>query len=147
MKNLLSPNTFAVVLAVGYLLLPWRLPELALNFICKVGALAIPMTLIFIGGSIWLARSGWGEHIRDFIYATAVRIVFIPLLTLLLLKFLPLPEILRNLSVVLAVMPGAAASVLIVREYGGDVKFAGQLILSSTLFGLFTMPVLLALFL
>ena len=78
------------------------------------------------------------------IYATVCRIVIIPLLTLLLQRFIYLPEIARNIALVLAVMPASSGSVLIVREYGGDVDFAGQLILSTTIFGLITMPVLLA---
>ena len=70
-----------------------------------------------------------------------------PLLTLLVLKFIPLPEIARNIAVVLAVMPASCGSVLIVREYGGDAEFAGQIVLATTLFSLVTMPLLLAFFL
>ena len=44
-------------------------------------------------------------------------------------------------------MPASCGSVLIVREYGGDAEFAGQLVLATTLFSLITMPVLLAFFL
>ena len=72
------------------------------------------------------------------------RIVLIPIFTLLVLRLIPLPETARHLALVLAVMPASSGSVLIVREYGGDPDFAGQLILSTTLLGLITMPVLLA---
>ena len=146
-KNLLSPNTFAVLLGIAALLLPWRIPAAVMNFCGRIGDLAIPLCLILIGSSLWLSRKGWGNCPGELAYTTVVRLIIIPLLTLLLLNFIPLPEIARNIAYVLAVMPVSCASVLIVQEYGGDGDFAGQIVLSSTLFGLLTMPLLLALFL
>ena len=145
LKNLITPNSIAVVVAIIYLLLPWKLPQGIMDFCIKSGNLAIPLCLILIGATVWSSRGCWWSNLPDMIYATACRIIIIPLLTLLLLRFTQLPEIARHLALVLAVMPGSSGSVLIVREYGGDVDFAGQLILSTTLFGLITMPILLAL--
>ena len=127
-----------------YLLLPWKFPAAVMNFFIKIGDLAIPLSLVLIGASIWSSRGKWISDPVDMIYTTVCRIVIIPLLTLLLLRFVHLPEIAGNIALVLAVMPASSGSVLIVREYGGDVDFAGQLILSTTLFGLVTMPLLLA---
>ena len=145
LKNLISPNSIAVLIAVIYLLLPWKLPAGIIDFTARIGNLAIPLCLILIGASVWISRSKWTSHLLDLFYTTFIRIVLIPLLTLLLLRFIQLPEIARNVALVLAVMPASSGSVLIVREYGGDVDFAGQLILSTTLLGLITMPLLLAL--
>ena len=145
LKNLISPNSIAVLIAVIYLLLPWKLPAGIIDFTARIGNLAIPLCLILIGASVWISRSKWTSHLLDLFYTTLIRIVLIPLLTLLLLRFIQLPEIARNVALVLAVMPASSGSVLIVREYGGDVDFAGQLILSTTLLGLITMPLLLAL--
>lgn len=146
-KCLITPNSIAVVISVLYLLQPFKLPGDVMNFFVKSGDLAIPLCLVLIGASIWSSRGCWWSSIRDMIYTTVCRTIIIPLLTLLLLHFVQLPEIARNIALVLAVMPASSGSVLIVREYGGDVDFAGQLILSTTLFGLITMPVLLAIFL
>lgn len=144
LKNLISPNSVAVLVAVLYLLLPWKLPAGILDFTVRLGNLAIPLCLILIGASIWVSRSKLTAYPADLFFTTAVRIVLIPLCTLLAVRWIPLPEIARNLALVLAVMPASSGSVLIVREYGGDVDFAGQLILSTTLLGLITMPVFLA---
>ena len=143
-KCLTTPNSISVVISVIYLLLPWHFPADIMKFFIKIGDLAIPLSLVLIGASIWSSRGQWVSNLRDMIYTTVCRIVIIPLLTLLLLRFVHLPEAARNIALVLAVMPASSGSVLIVREYGGDVDFAGQLILSTTLFGLITMPLLLA---
>ncbi len=144
LRNLISPNSIAVLIAVCYLLLPWKLPAGIIDFTSRIGNLAIPLCLILIGASVWASRARWTAHLLDLFYTTVVRIVVIPIFTLLVLKLIPLPETARNLALVLAVMPASSGSVLIVREYGGDTDFAGQLILSTTLLGLITMPVLLA---
>lgn len=143
-KSLVTPNSIAVVISVIYLLLPWKMPADVMNFFIKSGDLAIPLSLVLCGASIWGSKGKWISSFGDMIYATVCRIVVIPLLTLLLLRFIHLPETAGNIALVLAVMPASSASVLIVREYGGDADFAGQLILSTTLFGLITMPILLA---
>ncbi len=143
-KCLITPNSISVVISVIYLLLPWQFPADIMNFFIKIGDLAIPLSLVLIGASIWSSRGKWISNPVDMLYTTVCRVVIIPLLTLLLLRFIHLPEIARNIALVLAVMPASSGSVLIVREYGGDVDFAGQLILSTTLFGLITMPLLLA---
>lgn len=143
-KSLVTPNSIAVGISVIYLLLPWKMPADVMNFFIKSGDLAIPLSLVLCGASIWGSKGKWISSFGDMIYATVCRIVVIPLLTLLLLRFIHLPETAGNIALVLAVMPASSASVLIVREYGGDADFAGQLILSTTLFGLITMPILLA---
>ena len=142
--NLVSANSLAVVAAVIYILMPWKLPESVINLTGKIGALSIPLILVLIGASVWASRSKWTEHLYDLFYTTFTRIILIPVLTLILLRFIPLPEEARNIAVVLAVMPASCGSVLIVSEYGGDSDFTGQIVLSSTLFGLITMPILLA---
>lgn len=147
LRNLISPNSVAVLIAVIYLLLPWKLPAGIIDFTGRIGNLAIPLCLVLIGASLWVSRSKWTAHLLDLFTTTFFRIVLIPVITLLILRLIPLPETARNLALVLAVMPASSGSVLIVREYGGDVDFAGQLILSTTLLGLITMPVLLAYFL
>lgn len=143
-SNLISSNSIAVVAAVLYLLQPFRFPVQISNFLGKTGSLAIPLSMIFIGGSIYLSRSKWTSHIGDVFTTTIIRVLAIPLLTLVILRYLPLPETARNIAMVLAVMPGSAGSVLVMRGYGGDVDFAGQLVLSTTIFSLATMPLLLA---
>lgn len=144
LKNLISPNSIAVLIAVIYLLMPWKLPAGIIDFTSRIGNLAIPLCLILIGASVWVSRSKWTSNLLDLLFTTVARIVLIPIFTLLVLRLIPLPETARHLALVLAVMPASSGSVLIVREYGGDPDFAGQLILSTTLLGLITMPVLLA---
>ena len=144
LRTLISPNSIAVIAAILYLLQDFRLPKQVMNFAAKTGSLAIPLCLIFIGSSLYLSRSRLTSYIGDVVVGTLIRVLVIPLLTLILLRHLPLPELARNIATVIAVMPGSSGSVLIMREYGGDVDFAGQLIIATTIVSLITMPILRA---
>lgn len=144
LRTLISPNSIAVIVAILYILLPFRFPERCMAFFAKTGSLAIPLCLIFIGASIYLSRRKLSAHAGDVLFTTLIRVLVIPLLTLILLQYIPLPEMAHNIATVIAVMPASAGSVLIMREYGGDADFAGQLIIITTIASLVTMPLLLA---
>ena len=144
LRTLVSSNSIAVIAAVLYLLQDYRLPGQCMNFMKKTGSLAIPLCLIFIGASLYLSRTRFTSHLWDVLTGTLIRVLVIPMMTLILLRYLPLPEMARNIATVIAVMPGSSGSVLIMREYGGDVDFAGQLIIVTTIASLITMPILLA---
>ena len=144
LRTLISPNSIAVIAAILYILQPYRFPVRIMDFFSKTGSLAIPLCLIFIGASIYLSRTKLSAHAGDVLLTTLIRVLVIPLLTLIVLQYIPLPAMAHNIASVIAVMPASAGSVLIMREYGGDADFAGQLILSTTIASLVTMPLLLA---
>ena len=142
-RNILSGNLIAALLAISFLFAGVKLPEFITVTADKVGALAVPLSLIFTGASIYLSGAKLTDYPGDMLYTLAVRLIILPLLTLAVINFLPLGTMARDLAIVLSVMPASAASVLIVRNYGGDTDFAGQMILTTTLASIITVPLLL----
>ena len=57
-----------------------------------------------------------------------------------LLKLFSLEKEMFEVSIVVALMPAAASSVLIAKRYGGCPDFTGQAIIVTTLFSLITIP-------
>ena len=144
LKNLFTTNILAVILAVICVFCRWQLPPEAMMIIQKLGEMSIPLGMILIGTSIFASGAKLLAIPGDMIFACVARLIIIPLLTAGVLYFIKMPEMLRHLAVVVSVMPGAVASVLIVREFGGDSDFAGQLVLTTTCAGLFTLPLALS---
>jgi len=142
-RNILSVNLIAALFAVICLFAGVKLPGFVTVTADKVGALAVPLSLILTGASIYLSGAKLTNYPGDMLYTLAVRLIILPLLTLAVIKLLPLDTMARDLAIVLSVMPASAASVLIVRDYGGDTDFAGQMVLSTTLASIITVPVLL----
>ena len=69
-----------------------------------------------------------------------LRLVILPVLLLLLAKILPCSVELKRIIVVMAAMPAAMIPIVIAKHYGGDANTAMQIVLSTTLVGLVTIP-------
>ena len=72
--------------------------------------------------------------------ACALRLGLLPLTFLALAKWLPCSIELKHVLIVQAAMPAAMMPVLIARHYGGEPRIALQVVLSTALVSLFTIP-------
>ena len=69
-----------------------------------------------------------------------LRLCALPILFLLLAKFLPCSIELKRVIVIQAAMPAAMLPIVIAKHYGGDPQTALQIVLSTSLLGLLTIP-------
>lgn len=143
LKNLCSTNMAAVVLAIAFVLLEIPVPASLLDLCYDIGKGAVPLSLMLTGSAIFSVGVRLMAFRYDAFYAMAVRLVILPVLTVLLLKLLPLAKPLMEVAVVVALMPASCASALIVRQYGGSADFAGQSIVFSTIGSIVTIPLFL----
>ena len=81
---------------------------------------------------------------KDAIIFSFYRLLLIPFLVGLLLWKLPLDELSIKVSVLLTAMPAASTSVMLAQKYHRDYKFASELIMTSTILSLITIPLVAA---
>jgi predicted permease len=108
-----------------------------------MGNAAVPLVLIGIGAAIYKSARGMWSNLFDVFYLSAVRLIFLPLIFILILKLLPMPEEIFRVLVVTSLMPVSSSSVLVARRYGGDMELASQAIVISTVLSIFTAPLML----
>ncbi len=72
--------------------------------------------------------------------ALALRLGLLPVLILLLARYLPLSLELKRVLVVQAAMPAAVVPIIIARLYGGHPRTAVQIVLGTTAIGILTIP-------
>ncbi len=145
-RHIFSVNLYAVLLALGLVTFDLPLPGV-LAWVCEtLGNAAVPLVLLGIGAAICSSAGRLGQHLGDVLYLSLVRLVVLPAAMLLILKLLPIPEDIFRVLAVVAMMPVSASSVLVARRYGGDLDFASQSIIVTTLLSLATVPLLLACF-
>lgn len=146
-----SVNVIAVVIALAWLFSPMPIPQLLKSVSLKLGNMAVPMMLIIIGGALYRCAGKMLEHKLDLFFISVVRLVIIPVVIILLLKFFvlnffPIPQDMIEVLMVVVLMPAASSSVVLAKEYGGSEDFAGAAIVLTTLFSLGTIPLLLNIF-
>lgn len=143
-RRLVSPIVITLSLAVIVNLsgLGPHVPKVVMTLIHALGVCGIPLGLIMTGVNLanYLGEPRELFDAKVSIAAMALRLGLMPVLLLLLARWLPCPIELKRVMVVQAAMPTAMVSVIIARMYGGHPRTAVQIVLGTTMLGLFVIP-------
>jgi malate permease and related proteins len=106
------------------------------------GQSAIPLALLLIGAIVadHFDEVRGGNLFRVVAVAALVRIGLLPVLFLLLAKYLPCSLELKRVLVLQGAMPSAVLPIVITKHYGGDARTALQVALGTSVIGLATIP-------
>jgi predicted permease len=117
-------------------------PGFVSQTIRSLAACAIPLGLIMTGVNLaqYLGEPARLFDARVSVAAMAFRLGLLPLLILLLAKYLPCSDDLKRVLVVQAAMPTAVFPIIIAQLYGGHPRTAVQIVLGTTALGIFVIP-------
>lgn len=137
---LLSPGIVSVAVGLSLFFLSVDLPEVIGGPIAMLGGLTTPLSMIVIGALLARLdpRTIFG-NVRVYLYA-GVRLLLLPLATLVLLRPFVQDPLVLGVCVVLAAMPGATNAALFAEEYGVNPELASQSVFITTLFCIATVP-------
>ncbi len=143
-RKIVNAPLVAIVLAVALNALGWDtlVPKVILTAVRWLGQCAIPMALILIGAIVadhlheFHSASGW----RVIGTAVLLRIGLLPILFLLLAKYLPASVELKRVIVLEAAMPAAVFPIIMARHYQGDPATAMRVVIGTSVVGLVTIP-------
>lgn len=149
-KKLLPMPLVGFIVAIIWLLTGLKLPTFASDTFTYVGNLVTPLSLIYIG--IVLADSGIKnvKFDKDTIVALVGRLILSPIIMILLVRIfaprvgLPLTEMMSDTFVVQSATPALAVLPILADEAHGDVKYATNVVVLSTLLFIVVVPVLMA---
>ena len=138
-----NPGVILTVLGLFLFLFSIQLPAPILKAVEGIGGMTTPISMIVIGAS--LAEIKLVEFFGgfDLYYGVVIRLLIIPLITLLILKWLGFQGILLNVLILLVAMPAAAITVPIAEKQEGDTIFASRLVFISTILSIFTIPMII----
>ena len=143
-RKLASPMLIALVLAVVCNLagVTPRLPPLVLETIHALAVCAIPLGLLMTGVNLanYLNQPGELFDAKVTGAAVALRLGVLPVVMLLVAKYLPCSVELKRVMLVQAAMPVALVSIIIARVYGGHPRTAVQIVLGTTALGVLVIP-------
>ena len=117
-------------------------PGFLLTTAHMLGQSAVPLALVLTGASLadQLKSVEPCGGLRVGAGASALRLGLLPLLFLLLARFLPCSVELKRVIVIQAAMPSAMIPIVLAKHYGGDTRIALTVVLATTLLGLLTIP-------
>jgi len=116
--------------------------KIILTVIHWFGQSAIPLALLLIGAIVadHLEEARGGRAVRVVVVAALVRMGVMPVLFLLLAKFLPCSLELKRVLVLQGALPSAVLPIVLAKHYGGDARTAVQVALGTSVVGLLTIP-------
>lgn len=149
-KKLLSPPLLGFLVALVFLLLNIPVPTLVDSTLSYVGGIVTPLSLIYIG--IVLADAGL-KSIRfdkDTILALLRRFILAPAVMALLIIFGGgffggLPSLEAHTLIVQASAPALAVLPILANEAHGDVKYATNVVTTSTVLFVVVVPIVVTL--
>jgi len=142
--KLVNAPVFALIAAVaGNMLDLGRfMPAVATNVIHMSAVCAIPLGLLLIGATLmeFFSRPRELFDARVTLSSSLIRLGVLPVLFLLLAKFLPCPDDLKRVIIVQAAMPAGILPLVIAKHYGGRPLTAVQVVIGTTVLGIFLIP-------
>ena len=119
-----------------------HLPDWFFGAVQMLGASAIPLALLLTGAIMndYLAEARPSRSDAVTLSgACLLRLGLLPLVFLVLARWLPCSLELKQVLIVQSAMPAAMFPVVLCKHYGGDVGLAVQIVLATTVLSLFTM--------
>jgi hypothetical protein len=144
LRRVINGPSIAILLALtlNFTLGPGILPEWVSKTIWMLSDAAIPVALVLVGATMadLAPRMDLKRSWRVGLGAVALRLGIIPVLMVVLAIYLPASEELKRVILVQAAMPAGAFPVIVARHYGGSTAVAIQVVISTTLISLLTIP-------
>ncbi len=146
MKALLNPAMIAVY--VGIVIFVFQIPvpsaiKIATEY---VGDMTMPLSMLIIGALISTSKiSALLNDIRPY-YASAVRLIIVPLMVYGILSLIGLPQMVVAVIVTAAAMPVAANTTIFAEMFEKDSVFASKTVALSTILSILTIPLIASLF-
>lgn len=147
LKQILNVPLVATLVGVVFMAMNFRIPEVVIETIHSLANATVPVSMIILGSS--LAAIPFKSAFNDFrIYVVAaMRLIICPVATYLLLKLFVKDEVLLGTITILASTPVAVLMTPLCVQYGRDDQLPSKSIFISTLLSVFTMPLIIWLFL
>lgn len=148
LKNLLNPNTIALVLGLLMMGFSIQLPKILLVPLGGLGDTTLYLSMIYIG-AILVRTSMKGILRKGYIIVLSMhKLIIAPFLMILILRGLEqligfsFSSIAESVVVLQTAMPCMAIVVVLAKTYGADEKHAAENVVLSTILSLLTLPLI-----
>lgn len=139
-KIMKHPCIIAVWLGLIIMITQVQFPLFLVSTIQGLGNMTSPLTMMFLG--ISLAENGFRTLVTKYtcLYSV-IRLVIIPAVVMVCCYVVHMEKTAAGVAVVLAAMPAASMTAVVASQYNGDVEFAADVVVLSTILSIMLLPV------
>ncbi len=140
LKFIVNPNILGLAIGFAISLLGGLLPEVVDEYLLYIGNVSTPMAMIFIGSTLATADLKSVFTRRIIIESSVVKLVILPLMTIGIVWFLPIDELIKSILVLAIAFPGAATIPMLAQQEKQDMLCASQVLVLSTIVSIASVP-------
>jgi hypothetical protein len=147
-KKMLNPGTVASTIGLFTFLSSIEFPRPVLKAAEVLGSTTTPLSMTLVG--IMLAKLDQNNFVSiandiKTLGISLIRLVFLPVFTLLVLTFLEYNGLSRAIPVLMTAMPIAPTAVIFSDKYDNDSVLASKAVFASTALSMLTLPLIITL--
>lgn len=139
-KRFVNPGLVAIIIGFGLFLFSIELPYPIYKTLDLMGSLTTPLAMLFIGSILADVKSSEILSEKRVFVVCIIRLLILPALVMLILKFLGFEEHLLSIPVIITAMPAAANAAIMASKFNNDYHLTSKIVFLSTLFSVLTIP-------
>jgi predicted permease len=142
-KALLSPSVIATIGGFVFFILQIALPSIMKDTLTYVSSMNTPLAMLVAG--ITIAQTDLKNLIGKLriYYVSFFKLLFVPLMALLVYRYLPIPHTVLMTSVLAASCPAAATVNLFSIRYHKNYLYASEIFAITTILSMATIPIVM----
>ncbi|ADD02973.1 Auxin Efflux Carrier [Thermoanaerobacter italicus Ab9] len=144
-KRIFNPPLLGFIMGVIFVFANISLPKFIFESFKIIGNLTTPLSIFYVGIVIYEMGFDKFKLDKDAFMIFIGRFLVTPALAWLLSLFIPIPQLMRDVFIIMSAMPVMVNSSVIARVYGADYEFATSMITYTTIFSVIIMPFLMVL--
>lgn len=141
-KDMVSVPLIATIAALLIFVLNIPMPGVVKELCSTLSAATMPMSMLVIGSSLGGVSLLDAFKEKNLYFASLMRLVLVPLLTLPVLKLITTDPVLLGAMVIIAGCPSAVMVTVLAIQYGRDAEYTSKGILLNTVLSMVTLPAL-----
>lgn len=140
-KKIVSPPLLGYIVGVILILLGVKLPLWAMDTCRYLGNITTPLSMLFIGATIYSIDLRKVKIGIDSIAVMFGRFLVCPLIIVILCSFIPIPRLMEEVFIIQAGMPVMTNSAIVSKAYNADYEFSAIMISITTMASVAVIPV------
>jgi len=142
-KAMINPGIISVIIGLFIFIFSIELPKPIQQTLDMVGSMTAPLSMLIVGAI--LAETNLKDIFTGFevYYGTVLRLIIMPLITILALTLIGIDRELLRVCVVLVAMPAAANTVIFAEKYDANSLLASRCVALSTILSIVTIPLIM----
>lgn len=140
-KILTHPCLVTVYIGILIMVFQISFPEFLGGAIKSIGKTTTPFSMMLVGVILGEMKNVKNFFSKIILFFSSIRLIILPLIVFIVGKLLNFDDIIIGVQVLITGMPAASTSAILASKYNGDVDFATQCILVTSMLSMITIPI------